>query len=193
MTKADVQVLLPKSMRYSGLEVLLPESKQCVWEQQDLSDLRCVRFSDKEILRIFGRRNGVRRRALQRVRNGHYFIDTLRSARVKSRLGKKKSPRELRIIQCEVLASQRGDIYRVYLVVNHNGRYIKSPFPGAVAAGNLFCAHMLGLLCICDLAQLNPTWDRIQMQEAMPANADQVQRMIIPIIAIFKHNLHKRK
>ena len=108
-------------------------------------------------------------------------------------LGQKKSLKDLTIIQCEVLASQRGDIYRVNIVVNGSGHYIKAPFSRcSCAAGNLFCAHMLGLMCLCQVAQLNPTWDRIELQSVMPANAEQLQRMIIPVIAIFENDLNSR-
>ena len=64
----------------------------------------------------------------------------------------------LTVIRCEVLASQRGEIYRVYLVINQNGHYIKAPYSCcSCAAGNMFCAHMLGLLCFCQFCKLNPT------------------------------------
>ena len=83
MTEADADVLLPKSSRYSGMEVLIPASTTCTWEKNDLSNLRRVRFSEEYLLKIFGKRNGVRARALQRLRNGHFFLDTLESAKVK--------------------------------------------------------------------------------------------------------------
>ena len=192
MTEADALVLLPKSTRYSGLEVLLPASTNCQWEAIDLANLRQVRFSDKHISMIFGKRNGVRRRALQRLRNGHYYLDSLRSAKVKSRLDKDNKTKNLTVIRCEVLASQRGEIYRVYLVINENGHYIKSPYSRcSCAAGNMFCAHMLGLLCFCHLCALNPTWNRIDFEERMPSNTDQLQRLVIPVAAIHEKNKKK--
>ena len=54
LTEADAQILLPKTTRYSGLEVLLPASKSCVWETKDLANLCHVRFGNKHIFQIFG-------------------------------------------------------------------------------------------------------------------------------------------
>ena len=52
---------------------------------------------------------------------------------------------------------------------------------------------MLGLMCLCQLTKLNPEWDRIELEEKMPANVELVQRSIIPIISLFKHDLNRRK
>ena len=84
MTEADCQVLLPKSIRYSSLEVMVPSVGSATWEHNNLSILRKVKFSKGVISKKFGKHNGVRRRALQRVKNGHYFIDTLKSTRARS-------------------------------------------------------------------------------------------------------------
>ena len=66
----------------SGLEVLIPSTETCDWEQNDLRNLHKVKGGNTYIRKIFGRRSGVRRRALHRLRNGHYCIDTLKSAKV---------------------------------------------------------------------------------------------------------------
>ena len=143
---------------------------------------------------FFGRRNGVRRRALQRLTNGHFFLETLQSAKVKSRVGRDNSSKTLTLISCEVLASQRGSVYRVYLVTNEDGHYIKSPFSRcSCTAGNFFCAHMLGLLCFCGLCRLNPSWNRIDFAKSMPANADQLQRVVLPIAAMQERNMNSRE
>ena len=193
MTEADAEVLLPKSSRYSGMEVLIPASTTCTWEKNDLSNLRRVRFCDEYILRIFGKRNGVRARALQRLRNGHFFLDTLESAQVKKRASRDDSAKELTVIRCNVLASQRADVYRTYVVVNEDGHYVRSPYSRcSCAAGNMFCAHMLGLLCFCGLCKMNPTWKRKDFQERMPSNTDELQRQVIPISIMFEKNLNCR-
>lgn len=78
----DAQILLPVSLplRYSGLEVLLPSVQKCVWEQKDLHNLHKVQVYPQNIQEM---KNCVRRRALHRlsIRNGHFYIDTLESAK----------------------------------------------------------------------------------------------------------------
>ncbi len=49
LAEADAQILLPKMTRYSGLEVLLPALKVCVWETKDLTNLCQVHFGDQDI------------------------------------------------------------------------------------------------------------------------------------------------
>ena len=49
MTEADANILLPKSSKYAGMEVLLPATATCVWEKNDLDNLCCVSFSDEYI------------------------------------------------------------------------------------------------------------------------------------------------
>ena len=65
MTEQDSKMLLPKCIRYSGLEVLVPSITNCVWESTNLAILRRVQGSNNYITSIFGQRNGVRWRALQ--------------------------------------------------------------------------------------------------------------------------------
>ena len=193
LTEAEASILLPKTTRYSGMEILIPSSGNAKWVKDDLANLRKVRFSDAHVSRIFGKRNGVRRRSLQRLRNGHYYLDTLESAEVRSRVGRNKSEKNLTLIRCDVLASQRTEVYRPCIVVNEDGHYIKAPFSRCTcAAGNMFCAHMLGLLCFCGLCQMNPNWTRKDFQKRMPANTDEVQRQVIPISALHEYNLNTR-
>ena len=78
-----------------------------MWEKNDLKNLRRVRFSNEYILWIFRKRNGVRKRALQRLRNGHFYLDTLEFDNVKAHVRGGKTMKELTIVRCEVLASQR--------------------------------------------------------------------------------------
>eukprot|EP00986_Skeletonema_menzelii_P018697 scaffold26680_cov210-Skeletonema_menzelii.AAC.1 len=111
MTEEQAQILLPNSIRYSGLEVLLPSLQKCVWETKDLAIMRKVQGGDKYIRKIFGKRNGVRRRALNRLRNGHFYIDTLKAAKVRSKIKYGKAQKDLYIIQCKCLASMRRCIY----------------------------------------------------------------------------------
>jgi len=96
--------------------LLLPSSKKCVWELNDLGILRKVKGGGKYIYKVFGKRSGVRRRALNRLRNGHYYIDTLKTAKVRSKAKFGKTPKDLYIIQCQCLASMRSNVYNVNLV-----------------------------------------------------------------------------
>ncbi len=193
MTEEQAQILLPKSMRYSGLEVLLPSLQKCVWETNDLTILRKVQGGDKYIRTIFGRRNGVRRRALNRLRNGHFYIDTLKAAKVKSRAKYGKRRKDLYIIQCKCLASMRSNVYNVNLVVNEKGAFIKSPFSRcSCAAGNMFCAHMLGLNLLCQVTKMHPTWDRVNLQNHLPSHVEQVQRLCIPVAGMWNTNMNTR-
>ena len=94
----------------------------------------------------------------------------------------------------QVLASQRGQTYRVYLVLNRNGSYIKAPYSRcSCAAGNLFCAHMLGLLCLCRVVQKNPSWTRIDLQQKLRSNTELLQRQVIPVSSLFKKRMNRRK
>ena len=194
MTEEQAQILLPKSARYSGLEVLLPSLETCVWETNNLAILRKVKCGDKYIREIFGKRNGVRRRALNRLRNGHFYIDTLKAAKVKSKAKYgRTTPKDLYIIQCKCLASMRSNVYNVNLVVNEEGGFIKSPFSRcSCAAGNMFCAHMLGLNLLCQVTQMHPTWDRTKLQNRLPSHVEQVQRLCIPVTGMWNKKMNAR-
>jgi hypothetical protein len=193
MTEKEAQVLLPKSMRYSGLEVLLPSMQKCVWEQNDLSILHKLQGGNKYTRQIFGRRNGVRRRALNRLRNGHFYVDTLKTAKVISKAKYGKPGRDLYIIQCQCLASMRSNVYNVNLVVNGKGAFIKSPYSRcSCAAGNMFCAHMLGLNLLCQVAKKHPTWNRHTLQNHLPSRVDQIQRLCIPVSGMWSEKMNTR-
>ena len=169
MTEADCQILLPRSIRYSSLEVMVPSVGSATWDHDNLSILRKVKFA--RTLKKFGKHNGVRRRAMKRVMNGHYFLDTLKSTEAESIATSRHPKRKLFVVSCDVLASQRKNIYKVYIVTNKDGEYIEAPFSRCTcAAGNLFCAHMLGLLCICRIAQIETTLDRIALDKMMPSH-----------------------
>ena len=192
MTEEDSRILLPKCIRYSGLEVLLPSITDCVWETKDLTILRRVQGSNKYITRIFGKRNGVRLRALQRLRNGHFYIDTLRSTKVSSRVKYGKPTKKLNVVQCECLASMKSDVYRVTIVVNEKGAYIKAPYSRcSCAAGNMFCAHMLGLIMVCQIAKMNPSWSRTDMAECLPSHTEQLQRLPVPVSNLWRFTGNK--
>ena len=193
MTEEEAQILLPKSMRYSGLEVLIPSMKTCDWERKNLNILHKVKGGDKYIHKIFGKRNGVRRRALNRLRNGHFYIDTLKSAKVKSKAKYGNRRKDLYIIQCQCLASMRSNVYTVNLVINKNGDFIKSPYSRcSCAAGNMFCAHMLGLNLLCQVAKKHQNWDRNILQEHLPSHVEQVQRLCIPVSGMWNKKMNTR-
>ncbi len=100
------------------------------------------------------------------------------------------SPR-LNAMRCDVLASQRKDMYTTYLVVNAKGDFIKSSYSRcSCPAGNLFCAHMLGLMCLCHIAQKRPTWNRSALAKMMPTHVPQLQRTIIPVCIIFAKRMN---
>ena len=82
MTEQDTRILLPKCIRYSGLEILVSSITHYVLESNNLTILRRVQGSNNYITNVFGRPYGVHRRALQQLRNHHLYIDTLRSAKV---------------------------------------------------------------------------------------------------------------
>ncbi|KAL7457783.1 hypothetical protein ACHAWC_009318 [Mediolabrus comicus] len=193
MTEEEARILLPKSMRYSGLEVLLPSMESAVWERNDLRILRKVKGGNKYIRQIFGKRNGVRRRALNRLRNGHFYIDTLKTTKVKSKAKYGKPGRDLSIIQCQCLASMRSNVYIVNLVVNKDGVFIKSPYSRcSCAAGNMFCAHMLGLNLLCQVAKRHPTWDKVTLQNHLPSRIDKLQRLCIPVSGMWSTKMNTR-
>lgn len=68
---------------------------------------------------------------------------------MKSKAKYGKNGKDLYVIQCKCLASMRSTVYTVNIVVNkkEKGAFIKSLLLDAneCAAGNVFCAHMLGL------------------------------------------------
>ena len=85
----------------------------------------------------------------------------------------------------------RSNVYRTYLVVNKDGHYIKSPYSRcSCAADNLFCAHMLDLMCVCRPAKKNPTWTRTDFAKKMPTNAEQLQRLVIPVQGLMARNMN---
>lgn len=177
----------------SGLEVLIPSTETCDWEQNDLRNLHKVKGGNTYIRKIFGRRNGVRRRALHRLRNGHYYIDTLKSAKVKSRAKYGKAGHDLFIIQCKCLASMRSNVYTVNLVVNGKGEFIKSPFSRcSCAAGNMFCAHMLGLNLLCQITKKHPDWNHVALQNHLPTHVEQMQRLCIPVSGMMSNEMNKK-
>ena len=135
----------------------------------------------------------MRIHALQRLRNGHFHLETLESVKVKVRVRREKTTKELTIVRYEVLASQRMQSYCTCIVVNSDGHYIKSPYSRCTcAAGEMFCAHMLGLLCFCELSKMNPAWDRSTFEKRMLSNTDILQRQVIPIAAMHAQEMNSR-
>ena len=46
LTEAEASILLPKTTRYTGMEILIPSSQNAKWVKDDLANLRKVCFSD---------------------------------------------------------------------------------------------------------------------------------------------------
>jgi len=67
----------------------------------------------------------------------------------KAKYGKNGKDLYVNVIQCKCLASMRSTVYTVNIVVNKKEKcaFLKSLLLDAneCAAGNVFCAHMLGL------------------------------------------------
>lgn len=171
----------------------LQQLLQKPWPATEEEQQKILSLIDKYIHKIFGKRNGVRRRALNRLRNGHFYIDTLKSAKVKSKAKYGNRRKDLYIIQCQCLASMRSNVYTVNLVINKNGDFIKSPYSRcSCAAGNMFCAHMLGLNLLCQVAKKHQNWDRNILQENLPSHVEQVQRLCIPVSGMWNKKMNTR-
>ena len=192
-TEEEAKKYLPRNVRYAGLEVLLPDSGAAKWNSKSITVLKKTKCNAKYVRKIFGKRNGVRKRALQRLKNGHFFIDTLQTTDAKTIELPDKPSKRVHIIRCEALASMRRNIYTVNIVLDQNGKYMPAPFLRCTCAeGNLFCAHMLGLIFLCGLVQRNPNWnDMSDVSRHMPTHVLQIQRCIIPVEILFA--LNKRR
>ena len=98
----------------------------------------------------------------------------------------RRAPTEVYVISCDVLASMKSKDYTVYIVVDQQGQYIRAPFSRCTCpAGNLFCAHMLGLMVVGYILQLNKDWTIEDLKEKMPVHVLKLQRQIIPIKCLY--------
>ena len=136
---------------------------------------------------IFGeRKNGIRHRALLRIKSGHLDPQTLRSTRAQLRGARV----ECFLFVVKVTPSMKAETYQVVVAANATtGEYIPAPCSRCDCQnGRLLCSHMLALLGMIYLVQQHPNWSLDDLITAMPPPVKSMQNKPIPFDYVFGEN-----
>ena len=155
-----------------------PEDGPLMWKDKEivLSTLRTFHVIDMEYVKSkFGKgRNGVLRRGLERFKDGHYDIKTLRCAKAKHL----QTDDRVVIVEVDVTPSMKSAVYSCRLVFSQeNGDFLATDSECACPDGMFFCSHMVGFLLIVRLSQLRPTWNFETIVKAMPEPIKSIQSL----------------
>ena len=190
MSQEEADALIPRNRKYVGYEVIVPGAKAAVWSGRnfEVNASKLEMIDAKLICKIFGKHNGVRRRAIKWVKHGHYYYDSLRCARARTASYAGKESRDILLFRVEAMSSQRKKVYTVHLAFDEsNGRYLPAPYSRCrCAAGRLFCAHMLGFCLLIREFQKRPDLTVDRLVRTMPTHVEKIQRVVTPVQTIMR-------
>jgi len=152
--------------------------KSLVWNNMINNEITLLGFirnnleniNDEYINKIFGfKKNGIRLKALNLVKSGHYDISTMQTSSAKLISDNNLGYINVFIIKVQTTPSMKSKCYWLYLVCNENGEYIPSPISRCdCPVGRLFCSHMLGFFLILRTIQQKTEWDHKSIMKYFP-------------------------
>ena len=177
---------------YVDLEALTEAGPNGLIWDQTVNTLKLMRESfvaldATAINKIFGeRKNGIRQRALLRIKSGHLDPRTLKSTRAKLR----GTSIECFLFVVKVTPSMKAETYQVVIAANAaTGEYKPAPCSRCDCPnGRLLCSHMLASLSMIYLVQQHPSWCLGDLIAAMPPPVKSMQNKPIPFDFVFGEN-----
>ena len=133
--------------------------------------------------RYGSRRNGVRRRSVKRIGDGHCCVENSRM-----RKGKLEgSDRAVIIVQSKCTPSMKADPYSISQFFDFlTGELLIDESHCECPAGRYRCSHILAETCMIYIAQLKSDWSLEDIVQFLPEAIKSLQALPISISYIYK-------
>jgi len=165
-------------------EILRPRSGETgfTWKgpAEAMQQLRSLTIVDDNYINVvYGKgRNGIRNRALERLRGGQYHPRSLQMAMVEER----SSGQHCFLFRCLCTPSRNSDDYLVHVCFDSHGEFMTTPVSRCECpSGQYLDTHILGALLIISLVQHHTDWtSEGKLCEALPIPIKTLRNVPVP-------------